>query len=134
MALVHYPEVSVKPPHRCHQQVGGRPQAFCGCGAAWLRAGNALFDDAYFCDAHHSAIDVPIPETTIVNRVRIRGHVLLAGVSPLAREARAEAIERLQSALAAVGAVLQVEDVSSSLVRYGPLPPVGQGNGFTGHR
>jgi len=134
MALEHYPECSVKPPHRCGRIVSNRPKSFCGALAAWLRAGNALFDDAYFCDAHRSVSDVPIPDTTVVNRVRLSVRVLFAGVSPLLTEARAEAVERLQRAVAAAGGVLQVEDVGSSLVRYGPLPPVGQGNGGRSHR
>lgn len=129
MALVHYPECSVKPPHRCGHQFKSTPRIFCGAPAAWLRAGNAVFDDAYFCDAHRGFSDVPIPETTIVNRVWLSVRVLFAGVSPLAPDARHEAVERLQAAIAAAGGVVQVEGIGSSLVRYGPLPPLGQGNG-----
>jgi hypothetical protein len=134
MALAHYPQVTITPPLRCHQSVGGSPRAYCAAPAVWLREGNALFDDAYFCDAHASASDVPIPETVIAHRVRLAVDVLFSGISPLATEARAEAVSRLQAAVRSAGGVVTVHGATSCTVRYGDLPPVGQGRGPRGGR
>jgi len=134
MALAHYPECSIQPPLRCHQWVGGPSGGFCAKGAAWLRAGNALFNDAYLCDGCRAPTDVPIPSTVIVNRVRLTVQVLFAGVSPRADLARAEAVARLEAAVQSAGGIVTVDGATSCLVRYGPLPPVGQGPAVRGGR
>lgn len=84
-------------------------------------------EDATFCDGHHTIGDVPIPETLIVHRVRVQVDVLFAGVSPIAAEARTEALAVLERAVVAAGGVISVHQVSSCMVRYGPLPAVGEG-------
>ena len=127
MGLPNYPVCSIRPPPRCSARQDVVGPLICGELAGWLRRGNKLFEDLYFCDAHAEPSDVVIPACLVVRRVRLEIHVLFAGVGASAVEAHVEAVARLETAIAAAGGCLQVDRVMSALVRYGPLPAVGDG-------
>jgi len=104
--------------------VGG---TYCGAPAVQLLRGNHWFDDAFRCAKHAESGGVALSAPVAVRRVRMRVDVLLAGVTMNDPAARGEAVARLQSAVAAIGGIVEVEDVRSAVGRYAaPAGPGGQ--------
>lgn len=103
------------PTPRCYATVGNSSRNKCGALAAWKVAGGWWFEDEFFCDVHRPASAVMLVGDRVMRRVRIRGSVLIAGVSMNSPIAHTEAVARLQAVLAELGAVLDIEDVSSTV-------------------
>ena len=122
------PLVLICPPMRCHQAIGGRPRLWCGDPASWQRPGNAMFPTAYFCEAHHQSSDIPLPAELTFRRVRVQLDVILCGTSAARGEAQAEAVARLEAAIAALGGVVSLQTVSSAWVRARPQAHAGGEN------
>jgi hypothetical protein len=120
------PLVSVCPPLRCYERITSSPLHVCGRIAAWKRPGAPLFGEAFFCDHHAQAGDVPIGGEQLARRVRIRLDVLLSGAAQLAPLCHTEAAARLEAAVIDIGGLLDVHDVTSNIVRYGACSPQGR--------
>lgn len=110
-----YPTWSVVPTIRCSQLLKGRTRVFCGKPARWLRRGGPLFADAYFCDAHRSPVDVELVGLAQFRRVTVSAVIYLAGVAPGRSESEHEALDQLEAAVAAVGGILHVLGVTSTI-------------------
>ena len=76
-----------------------------------------MFSVAYFCDVHHTEIDTPIADDCVIRRVRIQADIMLTGTSLDPNISQAEAVGRLERAVAAAGGVLGVACVSSAIGR-----------------
>jgi hypothetical protein len=128
--MAHVPVVSVTPVLRCFHR--GHTGDFLPCGkpAAWMRAGRDWFTDAYYCTDHRLATDVAAVPSLAVRRVRVRVEVYLSGVDGSAPSAQAEGAARVQQALEAIGALVDMQQVASSFVRYPALTPVPATNGL----
>ena len=125
----HVPLAAHTPPLRCFWIEGKDRYAICGNRAAWRRPGLHWFDDAFFCDAHRSEIDMPIVGECVVRRLRISADVFLSGASMADPFARAEALGRLGHAVVAADGILELTWIQSSVVRYG-TPPGPSGMAF----
>lgn len=107
------------PPVRCFQQTGDPCRPVCGELAQWYRPGSSWFAAAYFCDPHHLASDLPIPDEHVFRRVRILCDVTFAGVSTNAPLAQLEAVARLEQCIGNAGGRLEVCGVRSLMVQSG---------------
>jgi hypothetical protein len=124
----HIPQCTIGPPLRCCYRDVGRPGGFCGDLAVAKRPGSLYFAPLYFCGVHRLPADVPIAGERVFRRVRLSLDVLLAAIDPAAPVAQAEALERLELAVKALGGEMDVLRVTSSFVRW--TPPAGQGRAF----
>jgi hypothetical protein len=97
---------------------------FCGAPATSKRPGSQWFAEQFFCAAHAQPIDVPIAGERVFRRVRLSADVLFAAVDANPPMAQAEALERLERAIEAVGGLLDVSRVTSGFVRW--TPPAGR--------
>jgi hypothetical protein len=122
------PSFPSSPPIRCQQILGNSPSTFCGKLARWewlVAAGDCKY---YFCDQHKHATDVPIATPAILRRIVIECRVAVLGVSVVPALAHAEALARLEAAVAALGGGLDVDRVTSALGRCAPSPAPGERN------
>jgi len=130
MPDVNVPEFSIQMPMRCYHLVGPSRLAVCGEIASWMRPAASSFDATYFCDRHHVAGDVPLPESYVFRRVNISAQLLIASAARSAIDAQVEAIAKLDQALAAAGAVPDWLRVWSTLGRFTARPPAGPARAF----
>lgn len=97
-----------------------------------MRPASDWFATEYFCDAHRVGTDVELPPEHAFRRVRVTIEVFLAGAGRNAPVSHIEAARRIEDALTAIGAVVDIGAVRSSLVRSWPQPaspqPIGAGN------
>lgn len=123
---------AVRPPLRCFEIVDLRTGARCGELAVWSRPTNGARPLGYFCSAHSFPTDEPIQDDAPFRRVGITLDVLFAGVSWDRSKAHAEAVERLEAAVQALGGVINLQTCRSQVGRIGPVPRAGAGNGNGG--
>lgn len=116
------PAVSIAPPLRCYYRGENSASSICGRPAAWSRPGNHWFSTEYFCDEHRGPSDLPAPAEHVFRRVRFNVDVLVAGAHLNAPVAHVEALERIGRAVAAAGGVMEINAVTSHVVRSCPLP------------
>lgn len=88
-----------------------------------------MFMPAYFCDAHRSASDVPLPSSGVIRRVSVQVQVLFAGASWVPTEAEREAVARLEQAVDRAGGLLSLSSVSSSVGQFATETAQGAENG-----
>jgi len=118
-----WPLAAVCPPIRCYHAPLKNRHAICGAVARWRRPAVHWFDERFYCDAHRATTDVPIVGDAIVRRLVVECKLLLTGASMADPFARREGVKRLEGAVVGVGAVLEVQQVYSRIVRYGATPP-----------
>lgn len=120
--LAHAPAVAIAPPARCFHRDGSSPGFPCGELARWERRGNHWFATQYFCDDHRAPSDVLIPDVHPFRRIRISCEVYMSAVHVNAPLAHTESIVRLEEALKGIGAILDVVNVGSNVVKSSGLP------------
>jgi hypothetical protein len=119
------PAFVVCPVLRCYRVTMNSPRVVCGELARWRELGRHWFDDSFFCDQHRNATDVPVVDDVAIRRVRITADVFLAGTNIRAPQAQAEAVARLERAVAAAGGILDVQGVLSTVGRIRPAAALG---------
>lgn len=127
MPELNVPQFSVAVPMRCHAPVGASPLDICGELATWLRPNSAAQVPAYFCDAHHDHADIALPGSYVFRRIHIEAVFLIASASRVPGAGQVEAIAKLERAVVAAGAVPDWLGVRSTIGRFTPRPPSGQG-------
>lgn len=110
------PEPIPVPPRCFHRS---NPSDLAGCGelAAWLRPSNSGFPAGYYCDQHRSPSDEPIGEAYLFSRVDVIAEIVIAGVDFAARPAMSEALDRIGAAVASIGGVFSLVDISANITR-----------------
>jgi hypothetical protein len=129
--MEHLPVATICPPLRCYHQVGELRTATCAALARWKRPGSTWFADAFFCDAHGEATDVAIVGVQAVRRVHLTVDVYLAGTSIAAPLSQAEALARVNDAVAGIGGLVDTQRVLSTVVQY-PAPAVAEARNASG--
>ncbi|HKV99991.1 MAG TPA: hypothetical protein VJN96_09205 [Vicinamibacterales bacterium] len=84
--------------------------------------------DRYFCEVHRKPSDAPIPIGQVFECVRVELAVEIAGVVMGSGIARTEAVARLSAALERLGAVVDVQQVTSRQVQNAAIPRLGGEN------
>lgn len=111
------PAFAVSPTLRCYHVEGNSIRFVCGAPARWREPGQHWFGDSFFCDVHRKPTDVLVEADVAIRRVRITCDVFLAGTNIRAPQAQAEAVARLERAIAAAGGILDVHGVLSTVGR-----------------
>lgn len=112
------PRHGICPPLRCCAPLEGSPIHVCGELATSKREGVRWIDDRYFCEAHAVETDVDLRGELAIRVVRVKCDVLIAGTNIQAPVAQTEAVGRLEAAALAIGALLDVLSVTSTLALY----------------
>lgn len=128
------PHFKAVPPMRCQEPIGGRPRLLCGELAQVMRAGTDVFHPGYFCADHAQHGDLPIPDAGIFRRVSVQVEVLFAAASWFDKEAKVEAVARLEDAVTRAGGLLSLSAVQTAIGRFGARRPAGEANGAGGDR
>lgn len=132
--MLHVPAVAIAPPMRCYARVENCAGPICGELAAWVRPGRDWFNPEYFCEQHRAPGDVAIGSEHVLRRVRINVDILIAGTSTNAPMAHVEAVARLELAVRKLGGVVDVNAVTSHVVKSSPPEPAGWRNEPSEHR
>lgn len=123
--MVDVPDFAARAPIGCCYRSESRDNAVCGLQAGWTRYGVADHFPRYFCAKHRASKDVPISGAPLVRRVSVTLEVVLTGVSFLPAIAHAEAVRRLELAVASAGGVINLHAVRSVVGRYAGQAPAG---------
>lgn len=113
------PQFGLCPPVRCYECTSSSPLQICGKPAGWKRPGSHLFNTSFFCDEHRCEGDVQLGAIGVVHRLRISGDALFTAASHDHSQARAEALGRLEDAVARAGGLLDLRGIHVSMGRYG---------------
>lgn len=107
----------IRPPVRCFGLLKNSSRSRCGKAAEWHRqSGNGELLE-FYCDDCRAPGDQPLRPDALFRRVSVFAEILFTGASTERTAAHAEVMARLESALAAIGAVLNVHGVSSNIGR-----------------
>jgi hypothetical protein len=120
------------PPPRCCKPVEISPRRLCGTIARFRREQPYFFHDAYYCETHRLAGDISIDGEFKLRRVRITCDIFFAGVDVTAAGSQAEAVAALDAAVTAVGGMLDISRVRSSIGRYEDYAGSGEGRPAVG--
>ena len=114
------PVFRITPTLRCMALEDPGRGTVCGKRAEYTRPGIGVVAMHYFCTDHRTALDVLIPASAIILRIRLSATIDIAGVTLHRPAAHQEAVERLRQAVEAVGGRLDVLDVTSTIGRLAP--------------
>jgi hypothetical protein len=132
------PGFSVPIQPRCFHRANPSDPGACRELATWQRNQANGFPAGYYCDRHRATNDRPLGADLLIHRVQIIGEITIAGVDFAAAAAKTEALERIADAVAAVGGVFNLLDLSSTMARVpGQAPPgeaIDQGGQGSGRR
>lgn len=113
---------SFVPPLRCFHAEWNRAAHVCGAPARWTRVSGDTQPGPFFCDEHRGPKDTPIEGALLVRRVTLTLDVSFAGASAMPAIARADALARLERAIADIGGVINLHQVYDVVGRYEPPP------------
>lgn len=111
------PQFVVRPPLRCYHRLADRPGLICAELAVRFRPECNGDEGAFFCAAHARPTDTAIPDAAAFRRVSVMLEVCFSGVSLLEAVAHAEALDRLERAVAAAGGVINLHACRSVVGR-----------------
>ncbi len=123
-----------RPALRCGHSEENREGGYCGEIATRKEPSPSTFEACYTCDVHRGVDSSPIPETVVFRRVVLTAEFIIAGVSPDASVARAEAVLQLERAAARLGASLTLQLVTSEIGVYASPQRPGRTKGERGDR
>ncbi len=130
--MTEWPEVRTRPQLRCFERTGNVGFEICGAPAARQRVTSAGLVVGYFCRQHMREGDEPIGRAPVFQEIELTLAVTIAGASASDAHARAEAVGRLESALASLTGSVTIGKVRSRTVRYSPPAPSGGQKAFEG--
>jgi len=126
------PAFTACPSLRCGQAVALPDRAVCGVAAYWEAPGLPGTLPVYRCATHRQPTDRPIAPPLIYRRISIAAEVVFAGAGQPSGPAREEALARLRRAVADVGGLFNLLNVTDVVGRYTPPAPAAKAKGGRG--
>lgn len=115
------------PPIRCSSPVRDPYRLVCGEVATWRAEPVAGAPAVYRCAKHRQPADRPLEGPVIFRRVTVAAVVWFAGVGESDQVCQAEALARLERAVADAGGLMRLNSITCVSGRYEPLAPPARG-------
>lgn len=110
--------MTIAAPPRCGYRNEDSIDAYCARPAQYEVRRLGAASASFVCSDHAMELDRLIVDGTLVRVVTLTCEIVLTGISSDAEVAEAEARTRVQLAGLGVGAIVDVQGVTSSTVRY----------------